>query len=397
MLFASTQTAIGGVVLFAAVVIVITYAFINIRLGRKEIGSEIELAPNRKPYYSDEELEGKRLDRVLAMGLIGLFVVAITLPLYWLNEPGRQEGARQNFKQAFINRGAAMFDTTENGGFNCAFCHGGMEGEGSVVPFTITDANGQFVQAVEWKAPALDTIFLRFNREEVRYILTYGRTFSPMPAWGVRGGGPLNDQQLQNLMDYMASIQTVQLTAPPDGESAEEREARLARVEEYRTEVQEAIDAEIAAAELNGTPYASEGEALFNLGYYTNYAGGAYACGRCHTTGWSYDQKDADGNGALGPSLRDGVSVTRFPGAVAGFEQQVEFVCAGSERGVNYGQNSQGTGRMPGFCQVPEEIASSPETGEVGVEAHPPSDPVTEGGMYTQEQVEQIVRYVRGL
>ena len=57
MLFASTQTAIGGVVLFSALVIVITYAAINIRLGRKEIGSEIELAPNRRPYYSDEELE----------------------------------------------------------------------------------------------------------------------------------------------------------------------------------------------------------------------------------------------------------------------------------------------------------------------------------------------------
>ena len=91
MLIASTQTAIGGIVLFSALVIVITYAFINVRLGRKEIGSEIELAPNRKPYYSDEELEGKRLDRVLAMGLIGLFVIAITLPLYWLNEPSRQE------------------------------------------------------------------------------------------------------------------------------------------------------------------------------------------------------------------------------------------------------------------------------------------------------------------
>jgi hypothetical protein len=289
-----------------------------------------------------------------------------------------------------------MFDTTENGGFNCAFCHGGMEATGSVVPFTITDSNGQFVKAVEWKAPALDTIFLRFNREEVRYILTYGRTYSPMPAWGVRGGGPLNDQQLQNLLDYMASIQTVQLTAP-EGETPEERDARLARVEEWRAETAAAIDEEIAAAEANGTPYASEGEAMFNLGYYTNFAGGAFACGRCHTTGWSYDEKGEDGDGALGPALRGGVSRIRFPGAVAGFEQQVNFICAGSERGVNYGQNSQGTGRMPGFCQVPAEPASSPETGEVGVEAHEASDPATEGGMYTLEQVEQIVRYVRGL
>jgi mono/diheme cytochrome c family protein len=377
MLFASTQSAIGGVALFAALVIAISYAWINIRQGRAEVGSEIELAPNRKPYYSDEELEGKKLDRTLTMGLVGLFVVAITLPLYWLNEPGRQEGAIKDFNTAFVKRGAAMFDTTENGGFNCAFCHGGMTAEGGITPFTITDANGQFVKQVDWRGPALNTVLLRHDREEVRYILTYGRTFSPMPAWGVKGGGPLNDQQLQNLIDYLESIQITP--------------------EEAQAAIPDALEEEMAAAEAAGVPYASEGEALFNLGYYTSFAGGAYACGRCHTTGWSYSEKGPDGNGALGPSLRDGVSTTRFPGSVAGFTQQVDFVCAGSERGVNYGQNSQGTGRMPGFCQVPAEPQSSLETGEVGVEAREPSDPDTVGGMYSKEDIEKIVRYVRGL
>ena len=33
---------------------------------------------------------------------------------------------------------------------------------------------------------------------------------------------------------------------------------------------------------------------MFNLGYYSGFAGGAYACGRCHTTGWSYGDKGAD-------------------------------------------------------------------------------------------------------
>lgn len=377
MLFASTQSAIGGIALFAALVIVLSYAWINIRQGRAEVGSEIELAPNRKPYYSDEELEGKKLDRTLTFGLVGLFVVAITLPLYWLNEPGRQEGARKQFKSAFVNRGAAMFDTTENGGFNCAFCHGGMTAEGGITPFTITDAQGQFVKQVDWRGPALNTVMLRHDRDEVRYILTYGRTYSPMPAWGVEGGGPLNTQQLQNLIDY---IESIQLTP-----------------EEAQAQVAEAVTEEMAAAEEAGVPYASEGEAMFNLGYYTGFAGGAYACGRCHTTGWSYGEKGPDGNGGLGPALRGGVSQVRFPGAVAGFTQQVDFICAGSERGVNYGRNSQGTGRMPGFCQVPAEPQSSVETEDVGFEAREASDPDTVGGMYSKEDVEKIVRYVRGL
>ncbi|MGI8938416.1 MAG: c-type cytochrome [Iamia sp.] len=377
MLLASTQSTIGGVVLFGAIVIAVTYAWINIRQGRPEIGSEIELAANRGNVATDEELEGKRLDRVLLSGLIGLFVVAIALALYFLNEPGRQAGAREEFGNVFVTRGAEMFDTTENGGFNCAFCHGGMDAKGSVVPFTITDANGQFVEQVEWKAPALDTVLLRYSREEVRYVLTFGRTYSPMPAWGVEGGGPLNDQQLQNLIDYMASIQ---LTP-----------------EESQAQVPGAREEEVAAAAEAGVPYASEGEALFNLGYYTNFAGGAYSCGRCHTTGWSYSQKGPDGNGALGPSLRDGVSRTRFPGPVTGFNQQVDFVCAGSERGVNYGRNGQGTGRMPGFCQTPAAVDNALETGEVGVIPQDPSDPDTVGGMFSKEDVEKIVRYERGL
>jgi len=72
-------------------------------------------------------------------------------------------------------------------------------------------------------------------------------------------------------------------------------------------------------------------------------------------------------------------------------------VCAGSEKGVNYGRNAQGTGKMPGFCQTPAEVDNMLETGEAGVEAKDASDPATDGGMLTQEDVEKIVRYVRGL
>ena len=49
--------------------------------------------------------------------------------------------------------------------------------------------------------------------------------------------------------------------------------------------------------------YKSEGEALFNMGYDDGFAGGAYSCGRCHTKGWSYGEKAADGTGAFGPAL----------------------------------------------------------------------------------------------
>jgi mono/diheme cytochrome c family protein len=374
VILGTTQTAVGFVVLFATLVLGITYAFLNVRSSRPEAGSEIELAPNRKPYLDDEELEGRKLDRTLTYGLLGIFVIAIGLPLYWLNEPSRQAGEIKDTQSQFVNRGAAMFDTTANGGFNCAFCHGGMKATGGEADYTITDANGQFVQAVKWKAPALNTVLQRYSRAEVRYVLTYGRPYSPMPAWGLLGGGPLNDQQLQNLIDYLESIQIT----PKQSQAA----------------IPKAIKSEMKAAEEAGHPYSSEGAALFNLGLYSNFAGGAYACARCHTTGWSYGQPSKTGTGSLGPPLSANSLGLRFPGDVQGTKEQIDFVCSGSTDGQRYGQNGQGTGRMPGFCQTPEEKINP---GEVGTSTKDPSDPVKVGGMLTQKMVAEIVQYERSL
>ena len=54
----------------------------------------------------------------------------------------------------------------------------------------------------ELGAPSLNDIFYRYDDEEVRYWLIWGRPGSPMPAWGVEAGGPLNDQQLDFVIEY---------------------------------------------------------------------------------------------------------------------------------------------------------------------------------------------------
>ncbi|HEX2577122.1 MAG TPA: cytochrome c [Aquihabitans sp.] len=400
---ATTQTSIGIVLLAIAFFVALVYAWVNIRQSRPEIGSEIELAANRKPYLPDSELEGRKLDRTLSLGLLGLFVVGIGLPLYWLQEPSRQSNERGNIARKFVDRGAQMFAPTEEGGFNCAFCHG-AEGVGGVAPYTITDAEGRFVKQVEWKGPALNTVLLRYTRDEVRYVLEYGRPFSPMPAWGAKGGGPLTEQQLQNLIDYMESFQLT-----PEEAQAEVDE-QLATMMEARDETCVTARVEQAKAGLTGEALTSfseedvdtsscppmwktEGEALFNMGYDDGFAGGAYSCGRCHTQGWSYGEKEEDGGGAMGPNLR-GIT-GQFPGGTLGLQQQTDFVCEGSAEGVRYGRHGQGSGRMPGFCITPE-VKLNPENGEVGidpVDAGLPED----GAMFTQEQVQAVVEYERSL
>ena len=202
MVLADVQKSVGYAL---AAILIIGFAvavFLNMRKGRKEVGSEIELAANRKPYYDDDTLETRKLDRTLWLGLITLAVIAVALPLYWLAEPGRQDDRIEGWNDTFIKRGEELY----NEGANCAACHG-PEGTGGAATYTLTSPSGDFVSQVSWQAPALNTVLYRYSRDEVKFILTYGRGFSPMPAWGAEGGGPLTTQQIDNIIDYLQSIQ----------------------------------------------------------------------------------------------------------------------------------------------------------------------------------------------
>ncbi|MEL7209558.1 MAG: c-type cytochrome, partial [Actinomycetota bacterium] len=293
-----------------------------------ELGSELELAPNRKKYHEDEVLEGKVLNRNLFLGLGLIALVAVALPAYWLAEPARLDNAEGNFDRISADRGEEQFAPSAEGGLGCADCHGGMEATGGAAEFVLTDANGDFVETVDWKAPSLNQIFARYSEEEVTEILVYGRTFSPMPAWGVEGNGPLNEQQIGDLISYM---QTIQLSGDP--------------LDEQIAAVADEIDRSIEDGEFD-----SEGEAVFNLGLNSGFAGGAYSCGRCHTQGWSYGQPGVEGGGAYGPNLRNIES--QFPGGAAGFADQLNFITNGSMLGEVYGVQGLGSGGMPAFGQM---------------------------------------------
>lgn len=376
MTLATVQTAIGYVVLFLVFLLCVVYGLASMRSGKAAVGSEVATAPNRKPYYDDRTLETTRLDRVLTMAFAFLALVSLVLPLYWLREPGRKASAVRGQDRTFLKMGSELFgaNTPENpNGLGCAGCHGST-GTGGVASYTITDSDGRFIKQVNWKAPALDTATLRFSRADLRYIITYGRPFSPMAAWGVAGGGSLDAQSIEDLISFLQSIQISPAKA--------------------HQQVADGLKREKEAAEAAGHPYASDGQALFNLGYYADVAGGAYSCGRCHTQGWSYGDKGIDGGGAYGPNLTN--EVAQFPGSTAGTTQMLDFVCQGSAEGKVYGAHGMGTGRMPAFCQTKEYnpntdlMASQPNIQKQDL-GNPGS------GMMTQAQVALIVDYVRGL
>ena len=351
-MISAATTTIALLITLAVTAGWLTYwIFFNRSASRPEIGSEIELAPNRKKYYDDEELEGKRLERTQLIGVLFLVMIVIGLPVYWVLEPSRQAGADFSFDKKLIGWGRDLYATTAEGGFNCAGCHGATGG-GGVAPYAITDPNTGEVKSVSWTAPAVNTIFYRFDESEVRFILEYGRPFSPMSPWGVDGGGPMNAQQINSLLAFLGSIQIERENCAVQGD-----DPRTCEGGHLPNEKQQEIQAEAERLVDNGT-YGSVGEALFSL----DLDSGAYSCARCHTKGWSYGDPQVTGGGALGPNLTGGSPNRQFPDE----QDMIDFIKGGSELGKRYGEQGQGSGKMPGF-----------------------------GALLTDEQIQEIVDYVR--
>jgi mono/diheme cytochrome c family protein len=379
----TTQRAVGYV--FIAVVVIggIFFVISQMAKGRKEAGSEIELAANRGPGQTDEELEGPRLNLALwsAFGL--LIIVALALPIYWLAEGGRQAGAVKDFRNTFITEGLDVYTTKAQ----CVNCHG-PAGVGGSTSYVITNDAGQYVNQVTWKAPALNTVLWRFSQAEVTHIVNYGRPGTPMPAWGSLGGGPLSDQQISNVIDYLWSVQlTNKQMQDQVMTTIAQRNAGLAqRLTAVQTANAKALEKDPTAYECTDGKFACLdqadqlllGEIIFNMG---DVASGGYDCARCHVAGASYDAPYAPveelGRGRYGPNLQ-GVEHDLT------LTEQFNLVMTGSQEGKLYGANHQGSGNMPGF-------GLNSNNGDPTVPQLGPN------GMLTAEQVYAIVIYERHL
>ena len=164
--------------------------------------------PNLQPYLTDEELETTRLNRTLTAALFSSALLAIALPLYFLTESGRQADFEELFHEEALHIGELIYmeqspDNPE--GFGCIACHG-ADGVGGGADFIDPRTGAK----VTWAAPALNDILYRYDEDEVRFWLTWGRPGTPMPAWGVEAGGPLNSQQVDFVLAYLRSIHVPQ-------------------------------------------------------------------------------------------------------------------------------------------------------------------------------------------
>jgi cbb3-type cytochrome c oxidase subunit III len=170
------------------------------RRGPKRHG-DIPLA--MRPYHSDEELETTGMTRAMAWGVALAVFASLFLPLYWLIEPTRINNAVDDFYEQDVAAGRTQYQNA------CASCHG-TNLEGGSAPHPDPDVSAP------WPAPALDNIVARYQDSEIvddvetfiRLTLDYGRPGTPMQAFSTLSGGSLSDNQVDQLIAYIMSVQT---------------------------------------------------------------------------------------------------------------------------------------------------------------------------------------------
>jgi cbb3-type cytochrome c oxidase subunit III len=193
----SPLVAVAILALAALIVPALLYAR-SVR-GRKPWIEDIPSA--MRPGYSDEELEGRIRMRYLTWGVVLTIFFALFLPVYWVNEQRRLQEEVEGFFTASVERGETLY--TEN----CAQCHGAdATGGGAASPYNPGE---------DWPAPNLTTLAARYednpNITDIRQYLIntieQGRPGTPMPTWGSAYGGPWNDQQVEEVADFILSKQ----------------------------------------------------------------------------------------------------------------------------------------------------------------------------------------------
>jgi mono/diheme cytochrome c family protein len=201
------------IALIAGIVIGLAFVAWLIALAARRRGPQgPDIPQGMRPGPADEVLERRQLERVMGWGVLFVLFFATWMPLYWLGEPHRNVENEIELINRSTARGGQWFQIADEDnptGFGCARCHG-EQAEGGTVPFTTAD--GEFIP--EFPVPPLRDVCgvastghpLITSLEDIRTTIMEGREGTPMPSWSVRFAGPMNDQQILDLISYLVEI-----------------------------------------------------------------------------------------------------------------------------------------------------------------------------------------------
>ncbi len=124
-------------------------------------------------------MQTENYERHVWLGLILTVLVVGAIAFAWFTEADRLSAVESKLKQASTMRGRELYVD------NCTSCHG-TRGEGGL-------------------GPALNNKTLLKNASDPVLIMTInaGRPNTTMPAWGQNNGGPLTDEDIRQVVEFL--------------------------------------------------------------------------------------------------------------------------------------------------------------------------------------------------
>jgi mono/diheme cytochrome c family protein len=177
-----------------------------------------DIPAGMQPGPSDADLEKPVLERMMTWGALSVLFMAIWVPVVWLQEPNTNRDDDRRMLEESVERGrraTELFSEENPGGVGCVGCHG-EELTGGV---TVWEGDPSY------PVPDLTTVCQRLTLQEVVETIARGRPGTPMPSWSVQFAGSLMDQQINDIVNYILTIQKVpreqnQCLEPPEDTTA---------------------------------------------------------------------------------------------------------------------------------------------------------------------------------
>jgi mono/diheme cytochrome c family protein len=197
------STAVGVALLVLGGILVVVAGGVLLARGRTR-DTQLDIPTAMRPGPADAALETPLLHKLQGWAVLLVAFSAIWIPLNWLREPGENLTQERAQEAAKIERGheETLYFSEENQlGFGCIRCHG-PELHGGVVQSGVNaDGSPRFIYPLN-----LTLACNHLTVDQIRSTIEEGRIAQGMPSWSIKFSGAMDDQQIDDLVQYIVSL-----------------------------------------------------------------------------------------------------------------------------------------------------------------------------------------------
>jgi cytochrome c553 len=185
----------------SGVVLVIAVIGAQASLRRPRRRAELDIPAGMKPGPSDPDLETPILVKLYVWSTMLVVAIALSTAAVFYTEPETNKNDTALLLEQSVLRGhlTTLPGTEENQlGFNCVRCHGpGLHGGQNLYNSNVV------------AVPDLRIACNHLTIDQIVQTIAQGRPGTDMPSWSVQFAGAMDDQQIEDVLNYILSIQKV--------------------------------------------------------------------------------------------------------------------------------------------------------------------------------------------